>query len=43
MRDDRDMTPNAIAIVGMAGRFPGASTLDRFWQNIATGTESITV
>jgi acyl transferase domain-containing protein/NAD(P)-dependent dehydrogenase (short-subunit alcohol dehydrogenase family)/acyl carrier protein len=43
MRDDRHMTPSAIAIVGMAGRFPGAPTLDRFWQNVATGTESITV
>ena len=43
MRDDRDMTPSAIAIVGMAGRFPGAPTLDRFWQNVATGTESITL
>ena len=43
MRDDHDMTPSAIAIVGMAGRFPGAPTLDHFWQNVATGTESITV
>lgn len=42
MRDDRDRTPSAVAIVGMAGRFPGAPTLDRFWQNVATGTESIT-
>ena len=27
-----------IAIVGMAGLFPGASDLDTFWHNIATGT-----
>ena len=30
-----------IAIVGMAGRFPGAPTLDQFWQNLAAGVESI--
>ena len=31
-----------IAIVGMAGRFPGAQTLDQFWRNLAAGVESIT-
>src|SRR6267378_4155730 len=30
-----------IAIVGMAGRFPGAQTLDQFWRNLAAGVESI--
>ncbi|TDQ00457.1 type I polyketide synthase [Labedaea rhizosphaerae] len=30
-----------IAIVGMAGRFPGASDVDTFWQNICAGVESI--
>jgi acyl transferase domain-containing protein/acyl carrier protein len=30
-----------IAIVGMAGRFPGARDLDEFWQNLAGGIESI--
>jgi amino acid adenylation domain-containing protein len=30
-----------IAIIGMAGRFPGASTLAEFWKNIRTGKESI--
>jgi acyl transferase domain-containing protein/acyl carrier protein len=32
----------AIAIIGMAGRFPGAETLDLFWQNLRAGVESIT-
>src|SRR5215210_8060877 len=32
---------NAIAIIGMAGRFPQARTLDRFWENLRTGVESI--
>ena len=31
-----------IAIVGMAGRFPGARNLDEFWKNLAGGVESIT-
>src|SRR6185295_3071537 len=31
-----------IAIVGMAGRFPGARNLDEFWQNLAGGIEAIT-
>jgi acyl transferase domain-containing protein len=30
-----------IAIVGMAGRFPGAKDLNQFWENLCTGVESI--
>src|SRR5688572_30846188 len=30
-----------IAIVGMAGRFPGARNLDEFWRNLAEGVQSI--
>ncbi|MCL1463267.1 type I polyketide synthase [Argonema galeatum] len=30
-----------IAIVGMAGRFPGAKNVDEFWQNLRDGVESI--
>ena len=38
----RGANPNdAIAIVGMSGRFPGAPTLDRFWSNLRDGVESI--
>ena len=33
--DDRDATK--VAIVGMAGRFPGANTIDAFWQMKRTG------
>lgn len=32
-----------IAIIGMAGRFPGADNLDLFWQNLRDGVESITM
>lgn len=31
-----------IAIVGMAGRFPGTDDLDGFWRNIRDGIESVT-
>ncbi|NEQ29719.1 MAG: SDR family NAD(P)-dependent oxidoreductase, partial [Leptolyngbya sp. SIO4C5] len=30
-----------IAIIGMAGRFPGANTLEQFWHNLQHGVESI--
>ncbi|MGI2902881.1 SDR family oxidoreductase [Tolypothrix sp. VBCCA 56010] len=30
-----------IAIIGMAGRFPGAKSTDEFWQNLSQGRESI--
>ncbi len=30
-----------VAIVGMAGRFPGARNLDAFWENLRDGVESI--
>jgi acyl transferase domain-containing protein len=30
-----------IAVVGMAGRFPGARDLDEFWANLHEGVESI--
>jgi acyl transferase domain-containing protein/SAM-dependent methyltransferase len=32
-----------IAIIGMRGRFPGASDLDSYWRNLAEGVESIEV
>lgn len=31
----------AIAIVGMAGRFPGARDVETFWRNLAAGEEAI--
>ena len=32
---------NAIAVVGMAGRFPGANSISAFWDNLRRGEESI--
>ena len=33
---------NEIAIVGIAGRFPGADSVAELWQNLCDGVESIT-
>ena len=30
-----------IAIIGMAGRFPGAANVEQFWENLCNGVESI--
>jgi amino acid adenylation domain-containing protein len=32
-----------IAIIGMAGQFPGAPDVETFWQNLCAGVESISV
>jgi phthiocerol/phenolphthiocerol synthesis type-I polyketide synthase E len=37
-----DLPPNAIAVIGMAGRFPGADSLTQFWDNLRRGEESVT-
>ena len=34
--------PGDVAIIGMAGRFPGASDVETFWRNISSGVESFT-
>lgn len=31
-----------IAIIGMAGRFPGARNVEEFWRNLCEGRESLT-
>lgn len=36
-----DEKKSDIAIIGMAGRFPGAKNIDAFWQNLRDGVESI--
>jgi acyl transferase domain-containing protein len=33
---------NDIAIIGMSGRFPGAQSVEEFWQNLCQGKEAIT-
>src|SRR6188768_4179762 len=43
MRDPLGEEPQGyqIAVIGMAGKFPGAADLDAFWKNVADGVESI--
>ncbi|GEN09771.1 non-ribosomal peptide synthase domain TIGR01720/amino acid adenylation domain-containing protein/natural product biosynthesis luciferase-like monooxygenase domain-containing protein [Myxococcus fulvus] len=43
---DQDQTSgsgNDIAIIGMAGRFPGAANVRDFWRNLLDGVESISL
>jgi phthiocerol/phenolphthiocerol synthesis type-I polyketide synthase E len=39
--DPTALPDNAIAVIGMAGRFPGANSLAEFWDNLRQGKESI--
>ncbi|MBV8294991.1 MAG: type I polyketide synthase, partial [Mycobacterium sp.] len=41
MTSNSELPPNAIAVVGMAARLPGANTLSEFWDNLRRGEESI--
>jgi len=34
-------TADSIAVIGLAGRFPGAPTIDVFWENLKHGKEAI--
>src|SRR5579862_6891770 len=38
---DHSLPSSAIAIIGMTGRFPGANSVEEFWDNLAAGVESI--
>ncbi len=38
-----DVGDDPIAIVAMAGRFPGAADVEAFWRNLCDGRDSITV
>ncbi|NJN10674.1 MAG: SDR family oxidoreductase [Richelia sp. RM1_1_1] len=38
---DLDNSIQAIAIIGMSGRFPGANSIKQFWENLRSGVESI--
>jgi acyl transferase domain-containing protein/acyl carrier protein len=39
--DTSDQNYLDVAIIGMAGRFPGARNVDEFWRNLKEGRESI--
>jgi len=42
MANSQPTTGLEIAVVGMAGRFPGAKNVEEFWRNLRHGVESIT-
>jgi len=39
--DNTRCTGNDIAVIGMAGRFPGAADIEGFWDNLKAGKDSI--
>ncbi|MEU9678028.1 SDR family NAD(P)-dependent oxidoreductase [Streptomyces parvus] len=39
---DREAAADAIAVVGMSGRFPRARDLREFWENLASGRDCVT-
>jgi amino acid adenylation domain-containing protein len=40
-RPDDEHLDDEIAVVGMAGRFPGAGSVDELWRNLLDGVEAI--
>jgi amino acid adenylation domain-containing protein/thioester reductase-like protein len=41
MNNSEDPGRTGVAIIGLAGRFPGAKNINDFWQNLKNGVESI--
>ncbi|MBD2448700.1 acyltransferase domain-containing protein [Nostoc sp. FACHB-152] len=41
MHDNNEFNNSEIAIIAVAGRFPGAKDIESFWQNIRDGVKSI--
>ncbi len=41
MADIENQDFEEIAVIGMAGRFPGADSIDKFWENLVKGKCSI--
>ncbi|MDJ0837507.1 MAG: amino acid adenylation domain-containing protein [Acidobacteriota bacterium] len=40
-RRRRSPADRAVAVIGMACRFPGADSIEAFWQNLVDGTNSV--
>jgi acyl transferase domain-containing protein len=42
MSGDRSLErPDGVAIIGMAGRFPGAPDVDALWRNLRDGVDAV--
>lgn len=39
--ESRNDSAEAVAIIGMVGRFPGARDLEEFWRNLENGVDSV--
>ncbi len=39
--DETEPNGSEIAVIAMAGRFPGAATLEQYWANVRDGVESV--
>ncbi len=39
MSDQNELSPNDVAVIGMAGRFPGAADLRELWRRLELGEE----
>jgi amino acid adenylation domain-containing protein len=37
----QDLSRDAVAVIGMVGRFPGADSIDKLWENLRNSVESI--
>ena len=40
---ENDEALEPIAIIGMTGRFPGAANVEKFWENLRDGVESVRI
>jgi amino acid adenylation domain-containing protein len=40
-RNENGRARDAVAVIGMVGRFPGAANLDQLWDNLCNSVESI--
>jgi acyl transferase domain-containing protein/thioesterase domain-containing protein/aryl carrier-like protein len=40
-QQEPELTGSEIAVIAMAGRFPGAPSLDQYWTNVRDGVESV--
>ncbi len=41
MTEKNTQTGFEIAVIGMAGKFPGSKDIDEFWENLKNGSESL--
>ncbi len=40
-KDQIDINTNAVAVIGLGGKFPGGDTIEQYWENIKNGVDCI--